>query len=189
MKTLSIAASLFLLLLGSRACEPSARDTPREAVATAAPRYLHLTLEVTQAGTARVIGAAEISGVATLSDASIGPFLWRVSRDGEALAVGSLPDPFEIRGTGASGAPNESRNLGASGTVTMQVPDLGLDGSLETLRAEIFRLRPAADGSALQRVDAPTVARLEREERLEPVARLGGSDLAAQIRRVGKKAP
>lgn len=195
MKTLSIPAVLIAFsTLAPWACQATreasagnaATAAPETAAATA-PTHLHLVLRVGEKGTAEVVSAAEVPGDPVLSDAYDGPYLWQASRDGAAVATGSLPDPFASRGFAPPGSRGEAQSRQEVATIVIKIPDIGLSGPLASLSVQLFHLRPAPDGSAVPKIDAETVERLRQAGRLEPVARLAGADLAAQIRKVGRK--
>lgn len=197
MKNLSIPALLisFSILLpwgcqATRGAADGAGDGPEREIAGApASTHLHLVLRISEDGTAaQVVNAAEIPGDAVLSDSYDGPYLWQVSRDGKAIAAGSVPDPFASRGFAPPGSPAESQGRSKSATISAKVPGASLSDPLESLSVRIYRLRPAADGSGVAKVDAETLERLRREGRLESVAELSGKVLAAQIRKVGRQA-
>src|SRR5215213_8993373 len=153
-----------------------------------AARSLHLVLRVSEKGATEVTSAAEVPGAAILPDAVTGDYLWLVSRDGRAFVAGSSPDPFATRGYAPPGSPSEQQNRQESGSIVVRVPGLGLDSALESLAIDLYRLRPAPDGSGISQVNPETVERLRKEGRLERLAGLSGADFAAQIRRVGRKA-
>jgi hypothetical protein len=174
-------AVMILATVPVLACQPAA---PRPV----APSHLHLVLRVPEDGAAEVLSAAAVPGAAVLSDAYNGELLWLVSRDGRGLAAGSVPDPFESRAFGVPGSTPEGHGRLGAGTIVVLVPGFDLDGPLDALAIDLYRLKPAPDGSAVSRVDPETVERLLQEGRLERVSSLSGRDLAVQIRRVGRTA-
>ncbi len=175
------------------------RGKPADATAKAAgmepESYLHLVLRVNRAGEAKLVSAAEVPGVAVISNAKVGNYAYEVTQKGnESVIIHSLPDPFEGRAFPSpptaqdpNGKPEGHHELERPTTdVVVRIPRSSLDSAIDKEYAiKFYAINPGKQH--YHKMDQDTMRALRGAERLQMTTDVPANQLGPQLRAIGKK--
>lgn len=162
-----------------------AADARQAAEVRRGKTHLKLVLRLKKDGATEVVSATELPGGVPVSEALSSDFVYELALGGEPLSVESLTgDPFEYHSFGNPVDTEKGHYLGRAdeATIVVEAPDVPSDGALDRLSFSLFKLEK---GPAPAKIDATVLQQLQREQRLAPVTRITGQELAPKIRELG----
>ena len=148
-----------------------------------AETYLNLIITLHENGIPTLLKATQVSGKLIMRQGPSSSYIYEITRDGDTLAVGFLPeDPFLVRGFTKPDRP-ETENVGhsESATIILNVPHTDMEAATKgRIGLRFYKLR---HGSQFQRIDPATLKRLVAEGTVALEAELPGGILSSDIKK------
>lgn len=145
--------------------------------------HLHLVMEVSNTGEAKIVSATRIPRSATITNEVRGDFVYQIDLDGQVLNVEAIADPFELRSFPRPGAKEgEGHHFETAKTarIIVTVPNAKqVEERLDKLHIRFFKIKP---GKELHTIDPRVFQELEKSQRLERIMELKPQDLSIQLK-------
>jgi hypothetical protein len=148
-----------------------------------AETYLNLIIKLQENRTPALLKATQVSGKLIMRQGPSSSFIYEITRDGETLAVGFLPeDPFLVRGFTKPG-PLQTENIGHSdsATIILNVPHTNTEAAAKGRIG--LRFYKVQHGSPIESIDPSILKKLTADGNVSLEFDLPAGTLGSEIKK------